>query len=67
VQWYIHVISATQETEVGRIVGPGQLGQKVHKTHLNRKIWVWRGAFVIPATLGSINRRIIVQAGLGEK
>jgi hypothetical protein len=34
---------------------------------LKEKSWAWWYTFVIPATSGSINRRIMVQIGLGKK
>jgi hypothetical protein len=56
------------EVDIGRIVVPGQSGQKSSQDlHLNRKSWVRWHVPVIPATAGRINRRIEVQDGLGKK
>jgi hypothetical protein len=41
--------------------------EKFTRPHLNRKSWVCWSMPVIPATMGSINRRMAVQASLSNK
>jgi hypothetical protein len=54
------VILATLEAEIGRMVVPGQPRQGAHKIPW-REQWC---TLVIPVRVGSINRRITVQASL---
>jgi hypothetical protein len=54
------IIPVTWEAETGRNMVPGQPRTK-------KKNWAWWYASIIPATAGSINRRIMDQASLGEK
>jgi hypothetical protein len=35
--------------------------------HLNRKSWSWWYELALPATVGSINRRMVVQSDPGQK
>jgi hypothetical protein len=67
-QWLTPVILATQEAEMGRTTVPGQPGQTVQETPISaEKNWVWWCMHVIPATVGSKNREIVVQTHLGKK
>jgi hypothetical protein len=52
---------------MGKIMVQGQARQMFTTPHLDRKSLVWWRAPGIPATEGSINRRIAVQASLGKK
>jgi hypothetical protein len=45
---------ATQEAEIRKTTVPGQPAQK----NVHEKSWMWWYTPVIPATVGSINRRI---------
>jgi hypothetical protein len=62
-QWLMTVISATQEAEIGRTTVQGQLRQKVCETPIstNKNLGVVTHASH-PSQVGSVNRRIMVQA-----
>jgi hypothetical protein len=38
------------------------MGKKFVRLHLNGKSWAWWHICVIPARLGNINRRMVIQA-----
>jgi hypothetical protein len=60
--------STPREAEMKRIKAVGQPEQKKFiRPYLNKKSWVWWCVPVIPETTGSINRRIVVQAGREKK
>jgi hypothetical protein len=61
--WLLSIVSDTWELEIGRIIVGGLLGEKVGKAHYNNKPCMP----LISATKGGIDRRIVVQAGLGKK
>jgi hypothetical protein len=50
-----------QEAEIGKIMVPGQPGQKSSQDPISNNSWVCWCAPVSPVTAGSINRRIKVQ------
>jgi hypothetical protein len=60
------VILATSEAKIGKIAVPGQLSQKVWETP-SQSIAGCFSLAVIPVTVGSLNRRIMVHAVLGKK
>jgi hypothetical protein len=56
------------ETEIGRIGVPRQPGRKKFVIPiLTEKSWAWWHMSVIAVMEGSVNRRVVVQAGLGRK
>jgi hypothetical protein len=57
----------TQEAEIRRIVFQSQPEQKVCETSSQQKRLGTISCTAIPATQGTINRRIMIQAGLAKK
>jgi hypothetical protein len=59
----VPVIPATWEAEIRRTVVLGQSEQKVQKIPSQQK----KLSMVIPAMLGSINRRVVIQVCPGKE
>jgi hypothetical protein len=60
------MILANSKSEMGMVMIEGQHGQNVHNIPFQTiKDWVQWLVPVIPVRQGSINRRVLLQAGLG--
>jgi hypothetical protein len=64
-KWLMPIILATQDAETRRMVAPGPPRQKFVRPHLNQKKLDMMACSYNPSYTRSINRRIIVLAGLG--
>jgi hypothetical protein len=63
----VPVIPAMQRLTSGGFQFQVSLGKKLMTPQLNRRSWIWWYRPVNPSTIGSINRRIIVQVCPGTK